>query len=186
MFLVEKKSGGAQRANMKRKTEAETKPKIYSVSWADDTFCFMAEWLSIGIVSLQAVQYFGPTIDSITLLFTYALCFSIVGVCFWSFYISTFLAASHGGGEEGKSLIDFLLTSKLHCSRSLEFVGKTPLHKLLNSSCCLVSSAQLLLVLSPLLASTSIFAFYAMLSSVIFNVYRVFILNVPFLVEASC
>jgi len=170
---------------MKRKTKAETKPKIYSVSWADDTICFMAEWLSTGIVSLQAFQYFGPTIDSLTLLFTYALCFSIVGVCFWSFYISTFLAASQGGGE-GKSLIDFLLTSKLHCSRSLEFVGKTPLHKLLNSSCCLVSSAQLLLVLSPLLASTSIFAFYAMLSSVIFNVYRVFIFNVPLLVEASC
>jgi len=96
MFLVEKKSGGAQRANMKRKTKAKTKPKIYSVSWADDTICFMAEWLSTGIVSLQAFQYFGPTIDSLTLLFTYALCFSIVGVCFWSFYISTFLAASHG------------------------------------------------------------------------------------------
>lgn len=112
--------------------------------------------------------------------------FRLWGCAFGASTFQHFWLQVMGGGEEGKSLIDFLLTSKLHCSRSLEFVGKTPLHKLLNSSCCLVSSAQLLLVLSPLLASTSIFAFYAMLSSVIFNVYRVFIFNVPFLVEASC
>jgi len=106
MFLT-KKQKKSERTETEKKQE--WKPKIYWVSRADDSICFMVEWLSTkNCVTAVGLKFQAKQLIRFRLCSAFsALCVMFVGgVLLGPLHFS----AASQEASEGKSFIDFLLT----------------------------------------------------------------------------